>query len=123
MNLETRQKPPEDGAWMLGYLALELNEGEQRVRRQGHTVDLSHSPLQWSILKALVDAQGIPLSEDQLRRVWDRYGVARKPTSGTITDAISEVRRAIEPLGVSIKSLRKLGRKLVPVSPSKASQE
>jgi len=102
-----------------GYLGLQFDDERRSVSRTGYPgkLDLSDSRLNWALLRALSDKRDGILSNEQLRRIWSKYGTAPNPAPGTINTQISVLSRKIETLGLKIVSKRGLGRRLVDVGP------
>ena len=112
-NETKRDDPPRK----TGYLGLQLDEGRRVVRRAGWDVEveLSSANLHWGMLLALEKSRDSWLSSESLRLVWKNFGTDDNPEEGTVNDAVSELRRKLRPLGINIKSSRKVGRKLVEI--------
>ncbi|HUY32010.1 MAG TPA: hypothetical protein VMV69_04455 [Pirellulales bacterium] len=96
------------------YLGLLFYDARRTVEREGvaGSVDLSRSQLNWAILKKLAENHDVPLCDDAIRAVWENHGVAKRPSDGTVHDAVSALRAAIRPLGLTIETRRGLGRLL-----------
>jgi hypothetical protein len=105
---------PDETALAYGYLGLQFDDQRLIVKRAGYdaTVDFSRSPLQWELLKFLSQSEDRCAFRVALARVWKSIGVASDPEEGTMTNAVSELRRKIEVLGITIKSIWKRGWKL-----------
>jgi len=104
-----------------GYLGLRFDDGKLTATREnydGVSIDFSRSRLNWAILKLLDRAKESWVSIGQLREVWDKHGVAKNPSKGTIHDGIHEVRKLLEKLGLTIVNSRGVGWRIEPASKS-----
>ena len=112
-----------------GYLGLQYDDSRFIVKRKGYevTVDLAGSRVSWGILQALDRAKDIPLPDGKLRDVWLAIGRADNPEKSTIVDAVSDLRRKLRTLEITINSIREIGRQLVPFQgappPKRRSQQ
>jgi hypothetical protein len=92
-----------------GYLGLIVDEGKREVRRQGRAgvVHFGGRDIPWRLLRELIQARdNYSPKYDLARRVWDPEAEAELPDDGSIWNAVSQLRRMINPLGVGIKSIK-----------------
>lgn len=109
--LPAQQEPPLPPA---GYMGLGVDDKRRTITRDGFTatINLQTSALQWAVFKKLAGNRDVPLSHDAIRAVWATHGVESDPSDGTVNDAVSALRAALKPIGITIVSRRKLGRLL-----------
>jgi len=103
-----------------GYLGLWLDDNRRTITREGfegQVVDLSHSRLDWAIVKSLTKGRDTWTSRDVVAGQWEEHGVARKPAKGTVDDRISDLNRKLGDLGIRIVSRRKGGMRLEDMAP------
>jgi hypothetical protein len=100
----------------VGYLGLLFDDARRRVGRAGFTETIELSQLLWGILKALSKSGDTPVAVERLKAVWEADGIARNPSDGTVVDAISELRKRITTLRLTIQSKRKLGYTLCEIA-------
>lgn len=111
-NLPLNNEPPAEGVWKPFYLGLQLDYGQQRVKREGHE-PISVSALPWGLLRAIGDGNASYASEDELRKVWRRCGLKDPSSRKIILAAVNDLKKKVLiPLGVTIENKRNVGWKL-----------
>jgi hypothetical protein len=108
-----------------GYLGLIIHPGRMTVGRVGleAVVSLAGKKLKWGLLLRLIDTRDSYCSMDMLRGVWSDYGRSDDPDIGTVHDALSELKKLLQPLGLAIVNAPSLGWRLAarPSKPGAAS--
>jgi hypothetical protein len=96
-----------------GYLGLIVDPDRRAVGRQGtdRRVGLARRPL-WALFLKLYRARDRYRGPESLLIVWERSGQELSPSLGTIRDAVSDLRRALAPLGVDVATARGFGWRL-----------
>jgi hypothetical protein len=97
-----------------GYLGLILVQDRFEVRRVGvdEVLDFAGQRLRWALLERLYRSRGVFCHRSELRLVWENIGLAANPEDGTINAAISDLRKALEPLSLTIDCRRGTGWRL-----------
>jgi hypothetical protein len=93
----------------VGYLGLLFDDARRRVGRTDFTETIELFQLPWGILNVLSKTADTPVALERLKDVWDANGMSPNPSPGTIVDAISDLRKRITSLGLTIQAKRKLG--------------
>jgi DNA-binding response OmpR family regulator len=95
-----------------GYLGLRIDQANRMVSREG-TVQVGLSKTKFELLKIL-SRQGASVSSHEcLTRAWTALRPTKIPKRGTVWNTVSQLRKAIRPLGLRIKLLYDLGWVLV----------
>ena len=91
-----------------------LGDGPGEVHREGHdrTVDLTSRVLPWHLLQLLIDNGSRHTTLDETREIWKKWGTEEAPTKNVMAAQISELRKLIAPLNLSISNRRHGGWRL-----------
>jgi hypothetical protein len=111
-----QQEPPLPRA---GYLGLRVDDDRRTISREGFTgvVNLQDSRIKWAIFKKLAQNRDVPVAPEAIIALWDAHGIARKPSDGTVNDAVGELRASVKAIGLTIVVKRKVGRLLAELPP------
>ena len=103
----------------VGYLSLRVDDDRRTIKRDGYTavVNLQDSRIKWAIFKKLAENRDIPVAPEAIVAIWETNGIARKPSAGTVNDAIGELRTALKAIGLTIVVKRGVGRLLAELRP------
>jgi DNA-binding response OmpR family regulator len=102
--------------WMTGNidrvpaLGLVLEHDRRRATREsGHSTELGGNGRLWDLLEALARRHDAYYpTNDLIRAVWVGYSVE----AGTLWGAVSDLRKALLPLGLTIRHVKGLGYRL-----------
>lgn len=105
---------------MAGDLRLRVDDARRTISRDGFeaTVKLQDSRIQWAIFKKLVENRDVPVAHDAIAALWEEHGIARRPSVGTVNDAVGDLRTALTAIGLTIVVKRKVGRLLAELPPT-----
>jgi hypothetical protein len=94
------------------HLGLELDKDKLQIRRDGFPSVSLTRPLLWSLLEVLMKRGGAFAGERAIRDAWasDEHG---GPEPSTVRDALSQLRKELEPLCIGIENERGFGWRLV----------
>jgi len=97
-------------------LGLRLIPGRHIVRRDGYEgveVKFHGQKLLWDLLETMCGKKFYYSQVDLTEKVWNPRGNNRTPADSTIWAAISDLRKKLAPLGVTIESVNGLGYHLI----------
>jgi hypothetical protein len=86
------------------YLGISTYEQKRRVRRRGHDkpIDFGGSRVLWDLFNELLRSGDDGLSKKQLKSVWSDQQ-HEQPVDSTFYDAISDLRRLVSPIGLTVR--------------------
>jgi hypothetical protein len=104
-----------------GFLGIMLDEGRRDARRVGYpTLVLKGKPILWKLLRVLEDGGSYWRSKSDLRNaVWEPLN--KEADDNAIEKAVSNLKRLLRDLGITIESERLRGYRLAPLPPIDAS--
>jgi hypothetical protein len=87
-----------------GYLGLIFDHHRQVVRRRGldSETPFDRSRLWWEMMILFEQSREVRVPLERLERLWDRVGRDSNVYRGTVYAEISELRKALAPLGVTV---------------------
>jgi hypothetical protein len=100
-----------------GYLGLLIDNVRYVLRREGkeNEIILTSKRLWWKILLILIGKKGRFCSRSEIGEAWIVSESDYPPQHGTMSDALSELRSRLKPLGLKIPNARHIGWKLVDI--------
>ncbi|MFO0954421.1 MAG: hypothetical protein U0835_25330 [Isosphaeraceae bacterium] len=122
---ETEDGDPPGGESGTPYLGLVLDCGNRRVTRPGRPVEVVEfrgRKLLWELFRQLHEAGDDYLAMELVYAVWTGHGVAERPEKRTVEDSISDLRKLLQPLGVTVRNSRGVGYMLCDLDPGPASR-
>jgi hypothetical protein len=94
------------------YLSLALDKARLQVHREGFPSVSLTRPLLWNLLEMLIENGCEFTDERAIRKAWSE-GEDGGPEPSTVRDAVSDLRKPLRSLGVSIENERGFGWRLV----------
>lgn len=115
----SEQVQPESQLSSPGYFGLRVDDDRRAITRAGFTavVNLQDSRIKWAIFKKLAENRDVPVAPEAIVALWEEHGTARKPSDGTVNDAVGELRTDLKAIGLTIKVKRMVGRLLAELPP------
>jgi hypothetical protein len=107
------------GEWTKkGPLGLTINTNTHTVDRNDQHIEFEENGWPWEVFMKLVDRHpGRYLVKDLGRDVWNPDGSDVDPEDNQVQQAISAIRKLLQPLGITVNHTRKLGYVLADLDP------